>query len=547
MELAALPPRLPSPSASSAMSAKSFDSPESASLVEHHRGNLYTAPRRELHGVVSQTLDAELGSTPHGRHLGVFSVIVIFVLRILGLGVFATPALVYKDVGGSPLLFLATWVVAGYLAYSGLYVFLEMGLLVPRSGGAKVFLEFIYPTPRLLATVVFSLYLLAFGFLVTNAIVFGKYTLKAVTDTTVSEASARHVGLLLLVVTTAIHGLSTRHGVWLQNAVGLLKLALLAVLILVGIYVVVSPAFTSQLLWTTESLVSVKYPVSVGLVASAIIKALFSFAGWTGAHIVALEIANPTRTFRIAGPVLFSLILVAYLFINAAYLYVVPLEVIISSGELLGSIFFEQVLGPRWGKQFLTLAVAICAAGNVFVVVYGILRMSQEVFREGWLPGSRFMASNWPVGAPLPALLLSLSLLTAIMLGMPPSKGALYEWVVELEGYLAQLVILLVLVGVFVVRRRHPDIRAPIRASIVGSVFILALSAFLLILPLLGKPAELYPNYGWVLWGLVGVFTGYWAVWAKLLPWWGGYERVSSYEALDDGLVMRTWGRQGKE
>ncbi|GMF81646.1 unnamed protein product [[Candida] boidinii] len=72
----------------------------------------------------------ELEDLPQGRHMGVFSVIIMMITRIVGSGIFATPALIYRDIGGSPFLFFSVWLIAALLSFSGLYVFLELVLFL---------------------------------------------------------------------------------------------------------------------------------------------------------------------------------------------------------------------------------------------------------------------------------------------------------------------------------------------------------------------------------------------------------------------------------
>ncbi|ODQ79591.1 hypothetical protein BABINDRAFT_171756 [Babjeviella inositovora NRRL Y-12698] len=490
---------------------------------------------------------------PHGRHLGVFSTIVLFISRILGSGIFATPAFIYKDVGGSPALFGFVWLMAGLIAYSGLYVFLELGSIIPRSGGTKVFLEIIYRRPKMFATVVFSLYSLMFGFAVTNSLVFGEYCLYAVQNSgstayVPDELKARLIASVLTITVGLIHGTSARSGVLVQNVLGFLKLSLLFVMILIGLGILLVPShFQYNLEWTYESLVKLKQPVSVSSVCSAIIKALYSFSGWNAVHHVSSEIANPVRTFRIAGPVSLLVITVSYFLINMAYLIIIPSDEILSSGQLVGSILFEKIFGYTVGKRFLTVAIAVCAGGNVFVVLYSVSRMSQEIFREGFLPFSRFMASNWPHKAPLPALLLSLIISVVILLGLPKSEGSLYDYIVTLEGYLNQVGVLLVAGGIFIIRSRYPALRAPIRASVVGTLYIVGISLFLVVTPLAEVfkgpvfPEGKFPHYALVGVLLIGLYSLYWAVQFKVLPYLGGYTLVQHSTILDDGLVVRTW------
>jgi hypothetical protein len=48
------------------------------------------------------------------------------------------------------------WVLGFFLSLCGLFVWLEFGTMLPRSGGEKVYLEAVYRRPKYLATVVFA-------------------------------------------------------------------------------------------------------------------------------------------------------------------------------------------------------------------------------------------------------------------------------------------------------------------------------------------------------------------------------------------------------
>lgn len=504
----------------------------------------YSRPSIEINGSVSYLQSLE--ELPQGRHLGLFSTIVLFVSRIVGSGIFATPASIYSDVGGSPFLFLTAWLLAAGLAFSGLYVYLELGSLVPRSGGTKVFLEFIYTKPSYLASVVFSLYSVMFGFTLLNALVFGEYFLHSL-GIKPTEYKSRIVGLALIYFTVVVHGLSVHHGVRIQNFFGILKLALMVVMTMTGIYLVWFPESITHIPSNLdlESFFKTKSAVSSSTFASAIIKASFSFAGWNSVHTVSSEVNDPVRTFKIAGPVSLGLVTVSYLFTNLAYLVVIPSDEITNSGKLIGSLLFEKVLGYRIGKNFLSFAIAISSAGNVLVVIYTISRISQEVFREGFLPFLGFMASNWPFGSPLPTLLLSASLSTFFLLVPPP--GDIYNYIIALEGYPGQIFTAAVTIGIYIVRKRYPDLKAPIRSSLVGSSFVLIISLYLSISPLVSsvspnpKGLENWPSYPILALACLFACVLYWVIMFKASPWFYGYRLVPEEVTQDDGLVIKQW------
>ena len=70
----------------------------------------------------------------------------------------------------------------------------------------------------------------------------------------------------------------------------------------------------------------------------------------------------------------------------------------------------------------MTLATALCTGGNMFVVLYSISRVSQEVFREAFLPFLLVMASNGPRDALLPVLALSCVHSTSVIVASPSGR-----------------------------------------------------------------------------------------------------------------------------
>lgn len=70
---------------------------------------------------------------------------------------------------------ILVWLLGGGIASAGLAIWLELGCMIPRSGGEKVYLEAAYKRPKLLATVVFAFQIVLLGFTAAGCIVFTQY------------------------------------------------------------------------------------------------------------------------------------------------------------------------------------------------------------------------------------------------------------------------------------------------------------------------------------------------------------------------------------
>ncbi|KAG7887853.1 hypothetical protein KL936_003871 [Ogataea polymorpha] len=492
----------------------------------------------------------EMEETPHGRHLGVYSMTMMILQRIIGSGIFAVPALIYRDVGGSPALFFLVWVIAGYVSFAGLYCFLELGRVIPRSGGMKVFLEYIYYKPRMFMSVLYNTYSVAFGFTITNAIIFGEYTLYALGWDKVDGMAPKYVGCAYVVLVSVVIGFSTNLGVRMSNFTGALKLVLLAIMSLTGFYVLLLPSsitgVSNNLRW--DGFFAVKRSFSSSSFISALLKAIFSFGGWHTAHIVTNEIKDPVRTLSIAGPLALLIVNLSYLLVNLSYLVVIPDAELDGSGEMVGSLLYEKLFGYTFGRQCLTMTVAISSAGNILTVMFHISRMNQEIFREGFLPFSRFFASNWPFGAPLRALLFPLVISCFFLL--IPTPDNVYDYIVNLESYPLQLFVGLTVAGIFVLKYRVPGYHTSNRLLVVHASAIIALSLFLFVAPLNPfRQADFkgFPNYAYTSLSILLLCILYWAhifVWA---PKWGGYTLHPVQDTLSDGLVVKQWEKKQQE
>ena len=83
--------------------------------------------------------------------------------RVIGTGIFSTPAAITKGVGSVGAA-LALWTLGLLVSFAGLMVWIELGCMIPRSGGEKVYLEAAYQRPKLFATTVFAFQAILLGF-----------------------------------------------------------------------------------------------------------------------------------------------------------------------------------------------------------------------------------------------------------------------------------------------------------------------------------------------------------------------------------------------
>lgn len=489
---------------------------------------------------------------PQGRHLGVFSTMVLFVARIVGSGIFATPSSIYVNCGGNTAIYFGVWSLAGLTSFAGLFVFLEYGSWLPRSGGRKNFLEQTYTKPKLMMSVTFVSFTIVSGFAMSNAIVFGKYFLYVLGFSDVSRGvqsnASKYVSIAVIFVAMLVHGYSVRTGVRIQNFLGGLKFGLIGLMCLIGVYSFFYriPADKESSSLESNSVFSFqdKEDFSLSSLASAFFNAFFCFSGWDSVHSVASEVKNPTRTLKIGGTVSLLICFTCYSMMNLAYVNVLSYKEIKQAGPLVGSVLFTKLFGKVLGSKFLSLSVTLSTLSNLLVVVYGLSRMNQESFREGYFPFSRQLASNWPWGSPLPSILVCGGL-TIIWLAALPPENSSFDYLVSMEGYGNQFFLLLIAVGLFIHRRKHKGQQPSTRASTLGTILIILMSGYTLVAPFVGDQSRniigLLPPYQITSIFTIGICFIFWLVKFVILTRTYGYELEPKMAYLSDGLAVTEW------
>ena len=323
-------------------------------------------------------LDTLPETATFGRNLTWTSAYMLTLSRIVGSGIFATPGNIYKSVGSVGLA-LTVWIVGAAIAACGLAVSMELGCMLPRSGGAKVYLEFMYRRPRFLASTLVAIQAVVLGFTASNCIVFGEYMLVAL-GMEVTAFAQRTLAVGLLTAITIVHGCFLKTGIWVQNALAWVKIGLMAFMAILGVVALFLPQTSSRENAETLSLARLFEGSNWDLVAlsTAIFKVSYSFAGYDNVNNVLNEVKDPVRTLKTMAPTALLTVAVFYLMLNIAYFIVVPLEEIHNSGELIAALFFERIFGTSVGSTVLPILVAVSAAGNVMVVTFTLVKSAQS-------------------------------------------------------------------------------------------------------------------------------------------------------------------------
>ncbi|KAM3440032.1 hypothetical protein NHJ13734_003467 [Beauveria thailandica] len=342
------------------------------------------------------------------RKLGVVSVSLLIINKMIGTGIFSAPATVFSATG-SVGISMILWFVGGILAFCGLSIYLELGLAIPRSGGDKNYLERIYRRPKHLTTCILAAQMVLLGFSSGNAIAFGQLIVDACRSTVSGETwAARAIGIGCVTFAALLHSLLPQWGVRLINAVGMFKVVVMLVVAFSGVAALAGYRGTDDPHNFEHSFSKAdmaRYGGGGGgggfhAYVSALLSIVYTFSGWESANYVLSEVRNPRRTLAIAAPLAVGIVTVLYMLANIAYFAAVSKLDLATSELLVAALFFKNMFGKSAAAKTLPVFVAVSSLGNILATSFAHSRLNQELGKERVLPFGRFWASDKPCNAP---------------------------------------------------------------------------------------------------------------------------------------------------
>lgn len=354
---------------------------------------------------------------------------------MLGTGLFSTPGIIFRYVGGNIPLYLFLWFFGAVIVFSGLIIYLEYALNLPiKNGGEKNYLLRVFKQPKGLSGCIYAFQMVLLGFSSGNSFAFGKYVSFG------NDWDAKLLGVGVITFCTWLHIKYPNQGTSLFNFLGVFKILVLVLIIILGAFVAlgwieVPHSQPPAIIKTDNSF----YSVSV-----ALLEIIYSFKGWENANYVLLEIDDPYHVLTIAAPAAVLLVTVLYFLVILSYLVVIPKHELLNSGVLVAGIFFNKIFGESITSKVLLLLIASSTLGNVMVVSFAHLYVNQELAKSNYIPFSKYFSNINH------SLLLHWAVSVFILVAPPSSE--IFEFVVNLYIYPGTWINLAITIGLIYLR-----------------------------------------------------------------------------------------------
>jgi APA family basic amino acid/polyamine antiporter len=433
--------------------------------------------------------------------LNLFDATLLVIGSVIGSGIFLTTGII-ANVLPSAYWILFVWVLGSVISLFGGLTLAELGAMMPEAGGQYIYLRaaygpligFIYGWTTFLVTQTGGIAALAVGF--TEYLSYFlpalslNNTLLACNGFTVSTGQI--TAAVTIAILTAINYFGIRSGSLVQNFFTILKILAVAVLVLIGMYLLFTKAPIAGL--TSD----ISLPRGMGLVTAvgvALIAVLWTFDGWYAVNSVASEIKNVEKNLPLSlilGLVFTGII---YILMNIFYVLVLPVSEmrgVVRIGEKATSYLFGTIYGSTMSGLILISILGCLSATIIFGPrIYYAMAKDRLFFTSFARVHPRYHSPN--VAVVWQGLWSALLCLTG-------SYEQLYTYVI----FVSLLFYIACACAIFVLRKKQPRAARPYRVwgyPVVPIIFGLAM--FLIAVnSLLEKPVESLFGIGLIIIGL---------------------------------------------
>ncbi len=448
------------------------------------------------------------------RDLGVWSAAAIVVGTVIGSGIFLVPSRMIQDVGSPPMVF-GVWIFGGLLSLFGALTYAELAAAMPEAGGEYVYLRaaygplwgFLYGWTQMwvaksgsIATLATAFFYYLANFRPDLDRVF--YTVRLPIGPGGGPLELRYGQLLamaVILILAVVNYAGVRFGGEVQVAVTLIKVALIAAIIAVGL---------GSAHGATSNLAS-SVPSAGGAAGffAALVGALWAYDGWNNVSMVSSEIKHPQRSLPLALIAGTAGVILIYLLANLAYFYVLPASAAAASNRIAADMM-RRIFGDAGAG-----AVSVAAMVSIFAALNGSIlsgsRVPYAMARDGLF--FRPVARVHPVFHTPGVSILALSAWSALLV-LSGRYEDLYTYVIFASWILYGMTAF----SVLVLRWKRPEMPRPYRTAgypWLPVLFVLG-AACVVFFTLRGRPRESLLGLGLIVLGLPFYFF-----WKRRISW----------------------------
>jgi APA family basic amino acid/polyamine antiporter len=450
------------------------------------------------------------------KGLGVYGATSVVAGTMIGTGIFVVPSIMLQNVG-TPWLVIVVWMFAGVLSLFGALGYAELGAAIPEAGGEYVYLNraygpllgFLYGWTYFFVAKTASIAAIATGFILYLSYFFPRLN-DAIWQSPVplpgDDAALQLTGVqigaaILILFLSGLNVLGVRRSGAVQTIFTASKLVVLALLVALGLTLGHGSFehFRQAVAWEAR-------PGFLAAFGLATVSALWAYDGWNNLNMVAGEVENPQRNVPRALILGTLLVIGVYALANLTYFYVLPAADAAGTSTIAADAA-RRFLGGT-GGSFVAVGVMISSFATLNGSILAGSRVPYAQARDGLFP--KTLAGIHPRFHTPAAAILAQACIAGVF-ALSGTYQALFTKVIFSEW----LFYAMVTAGIFILRRRSPDLVRPYRTwgyPLIPAVFVV-IAVLLLVNTFMQRRTD-------SLWGLflmgIGIPAYYlWGLWKR--------------------------------
>jgi APA family basic amino acid/polyamine antiporter len=396
----------------------------------------------------------------------------LVIANMIGTGVFTSLGFQLTDVGNTWSI-IALWLIGGFLALIGAFVYAQLGTHFKNSGGDYIFLSRTFH-PFLGYLYAWTSLTVGFSAPIAIAAMAMVYYLGPFMD----NRYGHMLGISTIVIVSLFHSLSIKQSGLFHNIFTAVKVLFVVALIILGLYY--APEVTTSLDfgsgWKKELLLP-GFAVSLIYVS-------YAYTGWNSAAYIIEEIESPLQSLPkalISGTVLVT---VLYVLLQMVFLKHA------SYGQLAGKVEVATIsfgnlfsgAATAWISFFISLQLIATISGYIWIGPRVTFAMAKDY--RLWRPLSVVNASGVPVRA------LWFNSAISILLTLTNS----FEQVLLYAGFVLQVMGTLTILSSLFVKRESGTFKSPFSPYL--QIIYLLFSLWVIAYMLYDRPYESLAGFG---------------------------------------------------
>lgn len=391
------------------------------------------------------------------KDIGFFTALTVVMGTVIGSGVFFKPEAVYSATGTAGLGLLA-WILGGVITICGGLTAAELSAAIPQTGGMMIYLQKTYGK--------LTAYLLGWA----QTVIYFPANIAALSIIFATQVANLFQASDAIIVPVAIAAAAF---IMLMNFIGakvagslqalttICKLIPLILIILFGLFYQGDVAFRLFPISVEEH----SFLTSLG---SGLVATMFAYDGWIHVGNIAGEMKNPKKDLPKA--IVFGLtgVMLVYLLINIAYLFVMPAASLAATATPASDV--ANVIFGSVGGKLITIGILISVFGTINGYTMTGIRIPYAMALDNQLPFSNWFQklgkkSSIPYNGGIIILIISVIMIFT---------GG-FNQLTDMLIFVIWIFYTLTFIAVFVLRKREPELKRPYKVPLYPVIPIIAI------------------------------------------------------------------------